>query len=305
MRHNETMSFSGGIDLSALANQAQPPTSSAPAGASYVIDVTEENLQDVLQRSAQYIVIVHLWSSRSPDHAAFTQALAAAVNRRGGRMQLANVDIDANPRIAQAFQVQSVPFVLGVIGGRPVPLFQSTVGDPEIEQVFEELTTLATQNGITGTAEPTGAAAPADETEEQGSDPRFAEADAALETGDFPAAIAAYERLIAQNPADDEATERLAGVKLIQRVSTADLEAARAAAAQHPDDVAAQLLVADLDVSGGHIEDAFDRLIELIKRTREDEREQVRLHLIELFTVVGVADPRVTAARRALASVLF
>lgn len=297
------MSFSGGIDLSALANQAQPPSGQASGGASYVIDVTEANLQDVLQRSAQYVVVLHLWSARSPDHATFSQTLVTAVNKRGGRLQLANVDIDANPRIAQAFQVQSVPFVLGVIGGRPVPLFQSTVGEAELEQVFDELVTLATQNGITGTAEPQGAEP--EPEEEQGPDPRFVDADAALETGDFDAAIAAYERLIAQNPADDEAVERLAGVKLIQRVSTADLEAARAAAADAPDDLDAQLLVADLDVSGGHVEDAFDRLVKLIARTREDDRERVRLHLIELFTVVGAADPRVAAARRALASVLF
>lgn len=306
MRHNEDMSFSGGIDLSALAKGGQEPAGTpAPGGASYVLDVSEANLQEVLQGSAQYVVIVHLWSARSPDHASFGPLLANAVNKRGGRLLLANIDIDANPQIAQAFQVQSVPYVLGVLGGRPVPLFQSTVGEGEIEQVFDELLNLATQNGVTGTAPPQGGAAEDTPEEETGPDPRFAEADAALETGDFDAAIAAYDTMLAQNPADDEAAERRAGVRLLQRASTADLEAARAAAAADPDDIDAQILVADLDVSGGHVDDAFVRLIDLIKRTRDDDRERVRLHLLELFTAVGTNEPRVVAARRSLASVLF
>ena len=156
-----------------------------------------------------------------------------------------------------------------------------------------------TQNGIVGTASPTN------ESEETGSDPRFMEADAALETGDYDHAIAAYEHLLAQNPADAEAAERMAGVKLLKRTAGADLAAVRAAAADNPTDIDAQILVADLDISGGHVEDAFARLLDLIAKTADDDRERVRLHLLELFTVIGNADPRVAAARRTLATVLF
>lgn len=122
---------------------------------------------------------------------------------------------------------------------------------------------------------------------------------------DFDTAVAEYERLRVQYPADVEVAERLARVKWLSRTKDADLQSARAAAADRPDDVEAQLLVADLDISGGHVEDAFNRLISLVRVTSGDERELVRERLLELFTVVGIADPAVMTARRALATALF
>jgi putative thioredoxin len=91
----------------------------------------------------------------------------------------------------------------------------------------------------------------------------------------------------------------------MQRTSDADAAGARAAAAERPDDVAAQTLVADLDLLGGHVNDAFARLLDLVRRTSGDERDRARLHLLELFAVVGNDDPRVLAGRRDLASALF
>ena len=217
---------------------------------------------------------------------------------------LAQVDIDANPAIAQALQAQAVPLVVGLVKGQPVPLFQGTVEEAEARRYFDELVNVAAQNGVTGVASPTAAAEPAEEAE-QPEDPRFAEADAAFAASDFDTAVAEYEKLQAQYPADSEIAERLAGVKLLARTQGVDLQAARKAAADAPDDLDAQMLVADLDVSGGHVDDAFDRLIQLVKRTSEDDRERVRQRLLDLFTVVGIADPRVATARRALASALF
>ncbi len=159
---------------------------------------------------------------------------------------------------------------------------------------------------MTGQAQPAGAPAPSEDGEDEApADPRFDAADAAFGAGDFATAVAEYEKLLAQYPADTEVAERLAGVKLLARTKDADLQSARKAAADAPDDLDAQMLVADLDVSGGHVDDAFDRLIELIKRTAGDDRERVRTRLLELFMVVGTTDPRVATARRALASALF
>lgn len=287
------MSFSGGIDLSSL-NQPNDPT-----GANYVIDATEPELEAIFQSSLRHVVVLNVWSARAPGAAAFNADLAKVTNSYAGRILLANIDVDSSPQIAQALQVQQVPMVIGLISGRPVPLFQSTVLEADIRKVFDELVGLATQNGVVGTAAPTN------EAEETGSDPRFMEADAALETGDYDHAIAAYEHLLAQNPADAEAAERMAGVKLLKRTANADLATARAAAAENPNDIGAQLLVADLDISGGHVEDAFARLLDLISKTADEDREWVRLHLLELFTVIGNADPRVATARRTLATVLF
>ncbi|MCW2751694.1 MAG: co-chaperone YbbN [Aeromicrobium sp.] len=301
------MNFSrpGAIDLSALR---QPPARPASAGApgAYAIDITEQNFQKAaLEASMQYVVVLSLWSPRSPQSAAFNELLGTVTATFDGQIVLAQVDIDANPAIAQALEAKAVPLVVGLIKGQPVPLFQGTVDEAEVRSYFTELIAVATQNGLTGRAEPASAEAESAEEVEEPEDPRFADADVAFASGDYALAVSEYEKLLAQYPADAEIAERLAGVKLMSRTQDVDLQAARKAAADAPDDVAAQLVVADLDVSGGHVQDAFDRLIGLVARTTEAERDAVRERLLELFTVVGVADPRVAAARRALASALF
>lgn len=307
------MSFSrpGAVDLSGLAEPAADGTSAAPSGAGrWAFDVTDQNFQaDVLQASMRYIVVLHLWSPRSPQSEAFNDVLGRVVDGYDGRLVLARVDVDANPAIAQALGAQAVPLAVAILSGQPVPLFQGTLGEDEIRQYFDQLVTAAVQNGVTGRAEPTGnaeaSATGAEDEADDAPDPRFAAADEALGNDDPEAAIAEYERLQAQYPGDDEIAERLAGVRLIARTRGADLNEARAAAAERPDDIDAQFLIADLDVSGGHVDDAFGRLLELVGRLTGDDRERVRARLVELFTVVGTADPRVAQARRALASRLF
>ena len=298
------MSFSrpGAVDLSGLPGSAD--AGGVAGGGAWAIDVTEQNFQtDVLQASMRYVVVLSMWSPRSAQSESFNAVLANAVDAYEGRILLARVDVDANPAIAQALNAQAVPLVVAVLSGQPVPLFQGTVEEAEIRQYFDQLVTAAVQSGVTGRAERTGEVP--EDVDSDAPDPRFAVADDALGAGDLEAAIAEYERLHAQSPADAEVVERLAGVNLMARTRNADLAAARAAAAERPDDIEAQFLVADLDVSGGHVDDAFGRLIELIKRLTGDDRENVRMRLVELFTVVGTSDPRVSQARRALASALF
>ncbi|MDQ3156416.1 MAG: tetratricopeptide repeat protein [Actinomycetota bacterium] len=298
------MSFSrpGAIDLSALKQPATPAGQTAAPG-TFVVNVTEQNFQQIaLEASLQHVVVLSLWSGRAPQSGTFNQVLARVTESYAGQILLAQVDVDTNPAIAQAVGAKGVPFVLGLVKGQPVPLFEGIKDEAEVRALFEELIRVAAENGVTGRV--SGEPAPAEEPEPV-DDPRFAQADEAFAASDFTTAIAEYEKLAAQYPADDEVAERLAGVKLLDRTKDADLQAARQAAAGNPSDIAAQLLVADLDVSGGHVQDAFDRLIEIIKGLSGEERDPVRERLLELFLVVGTTDPRVSAARRVLATALY
>jgi putative thioredoxin len=126
-----------------------------------------------------------------------------------------------------------------------------------------------------------------------------------LLSGDLDAAVAGYEQALAAAPGDEEAVLGLARAQLLKRTQHVDGAQARAAAADRPSDVEAQRLVADLDLIGGHVEDAFARLIDLVRRSAGPERDAARKHLIEMFAVVGDDDQRVKKARQLLASALY
>lgn len=293
-------SVRGAVDLGAVPAAPGGPAAGEDRPGGYRREVTAADFQEVAQLSTQTPVVFALWARFSEQSVAFTDTLEQIVDRYRGRLLLASVDAEAAPEIAQMFQAQSVPTVVALLGGRPVPLFNSTVPPEQVTQLLDELLALAEQNGITGTVEP---ARPDDEPEPL--PPLHQEAVDALEAGDVDAAEAAYRKAIAENPGDREAKLALAQVHLLQRVLPLDAATVRAEAAAAPDDVAAQLSVADLDVSGGHVEDAFRRLLDLVRRTAGEDRDAVRLRLLELFDVVGAEDPRVVTARGALMRALF
>lgn len=326
----ENFSRPGAIDLSALGRPAgsataPPPAAGAagtarPPGGSYSFDVSEPEFQSqVIEASMRHPVLLALWSARAPKSREAVDKLSRVADTFDGRVSLARLDIDASPQLSQALQVRAVPYVLAVLRGQPVPLFEGSVDDDGARQAIDQVVQAAVANGITGLAEPVGAAPdegsstdePGEPDEpqpeaEQPVDPRFADAEAALDRGDTAAAVADYRRLVEANPGDAEAARRLAQAELVLRTTGADLPvAAREAAAARPDDADAQLLVADLDLIGGHVDDAFDRVIELVRRSAGDERERARRHLLGLFEVVGTEDAQVAAARRRLASALF
>ncbi len=299
----------GAVDLSGLKQPAPgaPGGGAGPAASgAYAVDVSEQNFQDVLESSMSAPVVLVFYSpTRSPESAGLAADLQTLANEFEGKFLLGKVDIDAAPSIAQAMQIPSVPLVALVAQGRPAPLFQDAPPIDELRtalnQVFQQLAT----QGFTGRHQPRAGAGPVDENGEPEVDPRYAPAQDALEAGDIDLAVAEYQKLVDANQADVEATGGLAMAKVLQRTQGADLAAARAAAAERPDDVGAQTLVADLDLLGGHVDDAFRRLVELVRRTSGAERDQARSHLIGLFAAVGNDDPSVMEARRNLASALF
>jgi putative thioredoxin len=212
--------------------------------------------------------------------------------------------VDATPQLAQALQIPSVPLVALVAQGRMLPLLQDAPPidqlRPLIDQVLQQMAT----QGLAGRHQPISQPA-TDEDGEAPVDPRYAPAQEALVNGDIDTAVAEYQKLVDANPADTEAAGGLAMAKVLQRTVGVDASAARAAAAADQDDVDAQTLVADLDMLGGHVDDAFNRLVELVRRTSGAERDKARTHLLGLFAAVGNDDPRVLRGRQQLASALF
>ena len=308
---NTPFSRPGAVDLSGLKRSAPPtsPSGSAPASpggsSAYAVTLTEQNFQAELESSLNAPVVLVFYSpSRMPASAQLADDLETLSDEFEGRFLLGKVDVDANPQLAQALQVPSVPLVALVLQGRLAPLLQDAPPLDELRQILTQVLQAAAAQGVTGRHQPRANGAPSDDGE-PAVDPRYAPAQDALAAGDIDRAVAEYQKLVDANPADAEAAAGLAMAKVLQRTASVDAAAARTAAAERPDDVDAQTLVADLDLLGGHVEDAFSRLVDLVRRTSGDERDKARTHLLGLFAAVGNEDPRVLKGRQALASALF
>jgi putative thioredoxin len=253
-----------------------------------VIDVTEATFQgEVLQRSLTTPVVVDFYVEMSEPHQQFSPILAELAAQSEGAWVLARVDVEANPRLAQMFRIQNIPFVVAIVGGQPVDAFNQMLPEQHLRQWIDAVLKAA---GV---------------EVERPEDPRLLAADDAMADGDLDAAETAYRKILDESPADAVAESGLAQVGLLRRTDGVDLAVALAGAQSAPDDVPAQLLAADVEVLTGEAERAYARLVELIRRTAGDDREIVRKHLVSLFTVAGPDDPAVAKARRALASALF
>ncbi|WP_087872438.1 tetratricopeptide repeat protein [Arthrobacter globiformis] len=312
------LNLRGAVDLSSLKQRPAPPApnNAAAAGAPPVqqsdggpalrVDVTEANFQSLVELSAQVPVVFTLWAAYSPESSGLLNVLERIIQSYGGRLVLAAADIEAFPQLAQAFQVQAVPTAVAVLKGQPVPLFQGGADEQQIRPLLDELLTVAAANGVTGNVG--GGAGASEEPAPAPLPPLHQKAFDAIEAGDYAAAAAAYRQALAEMPADAEAKAGLAQVELMERLqslSGPEGEALRQLAADEPDNLTAQLGVADLDLAGGHVEDALNRVVAFIGRNFGPERETARVRLLELFEVVGTTDERVGKARQALARVLF
>ncbi|MCM3657130.1 tetratricopeptide repeat protein [Agromyces mediolanus] len=306
---NDPIGLRGAVDLSSLAPRAQSPADgAAPANGGtdpLIVEADDQSFGRVLEQSKTVPVVTVLWAGFSEPSIELVDRLARLVRARQGRLLLAAVDAERSPQLVQALQAQSVPTVVALVAGQPVPLFAGSQPDEVIEQLFDQLLELGAQHGADGRIDPGAAGDEAAEPVEAPLPPLHQEAFDAIERGDYQAAETAYRTAMAQDPRDQLAVAGLAQVRLLGRLQGKSLDEIRNAAASAPEDLEAQLSVADLDLSGGHIDDAFDRLLSLFPRLDADGKTAVRERLVELFEVVGTEDPRVAVARRRLASLLY
>ncbi|MBT2477373.1 tetratricopeptide repeat protein [Streptomyces sp. ISL-94] len=327
------MSMSGVVDLAAVkaageakakAEQARAeaarqaaqgggagPAAGAVPPSALVIDVDEAGFErDVLQLSAEVPVVLDFWAEWCQPCKQLSPLLERLTIEANGRLVLAKVDVDANQMLMQQFGIQGIPAVFAVVAGQVLPLFQGVAPEQQIRETLAQLVQVAEERfGILGievdpSAEGAAPAAPA-EVPAGPYDALLEAAVVALDAGDLGGAVQAYKNVLADDPGNTEAKLGLAQAELLTRVQHMDPQAVRATAAEKPRDPAAQMAAADLDLAGGHVEDAFGRLVDTVRVTFGEDRDAVRVRLLELFEVIGADDPRVAAARTALARVLF
>lgn len=285
----------GGVDLSALKAQKEAEQNPAPAGG-IVRNVTKDSIEDLLQQTTQVPFVLVFHSDRSEGSVKLVDQLTSTITSKGGSLGLGIVNVDADMEIAGAFRVQAVPTTVAVIGGNPVPLFQGVPSPEDMTKALDQVLAAASQMGVTGTLQ----GAEGGEAPEPKLPPHVAEARAALAAGNLEEAENEYSAALKENPGDSNSQAGLLQVQLLRRVESID-----PATVNPMGTIDEQLDVADLEVADGMPEEAFNRLLGLIKNSSGDDRERIRVRFVELMTVVGQKDPAVQNARRNLASALM
>jgi putative thioredoxin len=291
--------LAGAVDLSGLVKKNQASPSASATSDALVRDVDDRSVAALVELSKTVPVILEVYGGE------VAPVLGPIIESYQGRFVLGTVRGESAPELVKALQVEGIPTVLALIAGQPVPLFKGIPAEQEVRTILDQVLGFAKENGVTGQVDPGPAPDAEGDQAEPALPPLHQEAFDALSRNDLPGAKAAYQRALAEAPADADAAAGLAQVELLERVYALDADQARRAAAEDPESVERALEVADLDISGGHIEDAFVRVLGLYSAASDEDKERLRERLLTYFTIVGQAAPEVKKARAHLTSLMF
>ena len=303
------------------AAKSGKPQSKMPSACGYVIDVNEQTFQAMVQNSVSFPIILLVWQKSDETSYDLAQKLADSITALDGRMQLARIDADESPSIAQALRAQQLPAVYGLVGGRPMPICQGLPSADELQQIcndiLPQLVKVAEKSGVAGmapyvdsgdSADDSGvgnnSADSADSVDSSDVPPEHKIAYEAAMNGDYALAASEYEKVLQANPNDSLASRERAKALLLGRNANTNVEGVRKAAGDNPSDASAQLAVADVDMIDGHIEDAFSRLLDFLAGHR-DSADVIKERMLEYFAMLPAGDERLNRARRRLAILLY
>ncbi|WP_420804723.1 tetratricopeptide repeat protein [Schaalia suimastitidis] len=245
----------------------------------------ESNFDDVVATSQALPVVIVMWAAQALESRSVLDTMEDLAREGAGNFQLVTIDVEKTPAVIQAFQIQALPAVVALIGGRPVPMLQGSASKEQIRPLLAQLREAAEQMGASARVA-VNEADTAPPTPEEHLPALRAE-----EAGDLDHAIALWEKLIELNPRDEAAKAQVARVRLAQR-------AARAQVADDPEATADALFAA-----GAH-DEAFEVLLTAMREAAPEDRDQLRTRLLDLFRVAGNTD-EVRRARRQLTTLLM
>ncbi|HEX3733191.1 MAG TPA: tetratricopeptide repeat protein [Mycobacteriales bacterium] len=297
------------LDLSSLTRRDDGSSGGGtPTAAAAVFDATDESFQtEVVEASRQVPIVLDFWAEWCQPCKQLSPLLEKLAAEAAGTWRLAKVDIEANPGLAGAFRIQSIPMVVAIAAAQPVDAFSGMVSEQQLRTWLSAVLEAAASVGVTG-----GGSQP--QVQQPQVDERFLRATQAADAGEFDTAEQLFGQILAERPADDTATSGLAQVRLLRQVSELDADdvllragAPESATASDltPDTVATQCEAASLEFARGQVEPAFARLINVVRHTGGEERDRARSNLLDLFSILPAQDDRVRMARRNLSNVLF
>lgn len=306
------ISLAGAVDLTAVKHhvEAKPgQAGGAPKAGGYVVDATASSFQAIVQSSRTYPVLLYVWVDDDDRIFDFTRQLQDAVNKLGGKVQLARLDMHKYPEVPQSLGLQGAPALLLLLAGRAIPITQGLPQGGEMQQILEvinHIPQLAAKAGVTGTAPKMegGEGESGSDSRKETVPPEHRKAHDLAEQGDYAGAALEYKKVLDANPNDRIAARERAKALLLARSGQVDTRAAQADAAAKPDDVDAQLQMADVDMIGGHVEDAFGRLLDFA-RTHRAQIDAVRARIVSYFPMFEPDDKRVMRVRMRLATLMY